>query len=100
MELMTLTSLSPFAFDVVNCRKNLARTPQRMRCKLGRSALPEHLTIISKIDELRVTERRSANYHPSIWKHEFIESLSTPYTVSVTFMYIYEHGRPCLVIKF
>lgn len=39
-----------------------------------------NLTITSKIDELQVTERRSANYHPSIWDPKFIESLSTPYT--------------------
>ncbi|KAK3184303.1 hypothetical protein Dsin_031589 [Dipteronia sinensis] len=26
-----------------------------------------------------LVQRRSANYHPSIWNHELIESLSTPY---------------------
>ena len=57
MELMNLTSLLRFAFDVVNCRKNLVMAPQRMRYKKGRSVLLEHLIVISKIDELGVTER-------------------------------------------
>ncbi|WJZ99522.1 hypothetical protein VitviT2T_017960 [Vitis vinifera] len=76
---LTLASLSPLAFGAVNCRKIFALAPPRMRIKQGRSELP-YLTITSKIDELQVTERRSANYHPSIWDPKFIESLSTPYT--------------------
>ncbi|CBI28980.3 unnamed protein product, partial [Vitis vinifera] len=76
---LTLTSLSPLAYGALNCRKNFAMASPRMRIKQGRSELP-NLTITSKIDELQVTERRSANYHPSIWDPKFIESLSTPYT--------------------
>ncbi|KAL6330552.1 hypothetical protein AAG906_040483 [Vitis piasezkii] len=76
---LTLRSLSPLAYGALNCRKNFAMASPRMRIKQGRSELP-NLTITSKIDELQVTERRSANYHPSIWDPKFIESLSTPYT--------------------
>lgn len=76
---LTLKSLSPLAYGALNCRKNFAMASPRMRIKQGRSELP-NLTITSKIDELQVTERRSANYHPSIWDPKFIESLSTPYT--------------------
>ncbi|KAI9178174.1 hypothetical protein LWI28_023556 [Acer negundo] len=33
-------------------------------------------TVASKVKSV---QRRSANYHPSIWNHELIDSLSTPY---------------------
>ena len=96
---LTLKSLSPLAYGALNCRKNFAMASPRMRIKQGRSELP-NLTITSKIDELQVTERRSANYHPSIWDPKFIESLSTPYTVSVTYIYIYVHSKPGLHMNF
>ncbi|KAK1567118.1 hypothetical protein Q3G72_008384 [Acer saccharum] len=31
------------------------------------------------VSKANLAQRRSANYHPSIWNHELIESLSTPY---------------------
>ena len=96
---LTLKSLSPLAYGALNCRKNFAMASPRMRIKQGRSELP-NLTITSKIDELQVTERRSANYHPSIWDPKFIESLSTPYTVSVTYVCIYVHNKPGLLMNY
>ena len=85
---LTLKFLSPLPIGAVGCRKKFVMSVSRMKYKQGRSVLP-NLTITSKIDELSVTERRSANYHPSIWENEFIESLNTPYTVSITSTCIY-----------
>lgn len=88
MELTTLTYSSPL---VSAARKN----PRKMRLiEQGRSRsalMPnQQLTIASKIDyELQLKGRRCANYHPTIWGHEFIESLTTPYTVSLCNIYLH-----------
>ena len=37
---------------------------------------------IFKILSMNKEERRSANYHPSVWELHLIESFSTPYSVS------------------
>lgn len=92
---LTFTSLSPLALGAANCHKTFVMAPPRIRIKQERSAVPEHLTITSKSDDFLATERRTANYHPSIWEHEFIESLSTPYTVSITSICIYVQA--CMV---
>ncbi|KAE9457781.1 hypothetical protein C3L33_10323, partial [Rhododendron williamsianum] len=34
----------------------------------------------AKINEFQVNERRSANYHPSVWDPKFIESVTTSYS--------------------
>ncbi|XP_022762477.1 probable terpene synthase 9 [Durio zibethinus] len=48
--------------------------------KLGRSRVLRCFTIISKPCSIEANQCRSANYHPSIWDPELIESLTTPYS--------------------
>nr|WDY79047.1 linalool/nerolidol synthase [Actinidia chinensis] len=42
-----------------------------------------HYPKMSKTNKCQVNERRSANYHPSVWDPKLIESLSTPYNYEV-----------------
>lgn len=96
---LTLTTPSLLAFRKVDFHKKLALAPGRMRIKQRKSPL-RYVTITSKIDELQVQGRRSAQYHPSVWDPKDIESLSTPYTVRLCsmdyniyiFIYIYKAG--------
>lgn len=40
----------------------------------------QRFTVLAKINEFQANERRSANYHPSVWDPKFIESLTTSYS--------------------
>ncbi|KAA8526468.1 hypothetical protein F0562_008329 [Nyssa sinensis] len=70
---------SPFSCGVVVGRGMLFRPQQRMRMKQAQSMVPCY-TIMCNTDQSRVNQRRSANYHPSIWDPKSVESFTTPYT--------------------
>ncbi|XP_059664108.1 probable terpene synthase 9, partial [Cornus florida] len=58
---------------------------QQMRSKRRRLAMFAHFTNMHMSNNTNhhfqpLNQRRSANYHPSIWDPKFIQSLSTPYT--------------------
>lgn len=50
------------------------------RGKNGRSKLIRNIASNNSTKPLQVKQRRSANYHPSIWNPELIESFTTDYT--------------------
>ncbi|KAK0588926.1 hypothetical protein LWI29_007191 [Acer saccharum] len=45
----------------------------------GRQSRLSQASLNIFVSKASLAQRRSANYHPSIWNHELIESLSTPY---------------------
>ncbi|XVF01091.1 hypothetical protein REPUB_Repub04eG0057800 [Reevesia pubescens] len=61
---------------VIGCPRNLFSQGG----KLGRRRVLYSFTIISKPCCIEANQRRSANYHPSIWDPKLIESLTTPYS--------------------
>ena len=52
------------------------------RGKNGQSRLNRIIASNISTKPPQVNQRRSANYHPSIWSPELIESFTTDYTVS------------------
>ncbi|XP_017971249.1 PREDICTED: probable terpene synthase 9 [Theobroma cacao] len=65
---------------VIDCHRNLFSLWLTTGRKLGRSGLLHSFTISSKPCCVEAKQRRSANYHPSIWDPKVIESLTTPYS--------------------
>ncbi|XWS39484.1 hypothetical protein CRYUN_Cryun18bG0058700 [Craigia yunnanensis] len=79
-----LLSISPCTLPcsaVGGCPRNLFSPWLTTGRKLGRSRVLHSFTIInSKPCCIEANQRRSANYHPSIWDPKLIESLTTPYS--------------------
>ncbi|GMJ06374.1 terpene synthase 03 [Hibiscus trionum] len=74
-----LLAASPCSFSstaVTACSTNLFSP----RTRLGRARVVRRVTIVSKLSSLQPGQRRSANYHPSVWEPAVIESLTTPFS--------------------
>ncbi|KAK8502780.1 hypothetical protein V6N12_073265 [Hibiscus sabdariffa] len=77
-----LLTASPCIFSattVTDYSRNLV-SPWR---RLGRARVLRRVTTISKLSTLQPIQRRSANYHPSVWEPALIESLTTPFSYEV-----------------
>lgn len=87
MELV-VSSLSPISFITATKFPKIFLSPRSTitNKQQGKSRLPSSLTNTNAFQKPnnapQVKKRRSANYHPSIWKPELLESLNTPYSVS------------------
>ncbi|KAK8521119.1 hypothetical protein V6N12_005033 [Hibiscus sabdariffa] len=80
MEKLLAASPCTFSSTVVsNCSTNLF-SPWR---RLGPARVVPRVTIVSKLSSLQPTQRRSANYHPSVWEPALIESFTTPFSYEV-----------------
>ncbi|KAK8599316.1 hypothetical protein V6N13_077244 [Hibiscus sabdariffa] len=51
--------------------------------RLGRARVVRRVTTISMLSTLQPIQRRSANYHPSVWEPALIESFTTPFSYEV-----------------
>ena len=74
----------PSCLATLNHQRN-ATALTRKHLKRGKqclSVLPSFVMVSAKFDETQLNQRRSANYHPSIWDQKLIESFTTPYSVS------------------
>ncbi|GMJ06375.1 terpene synthase 10 [Hibiscus trionum] len=77
-----LLAASPCTFSsttVTECSRNSVSPWAR----LGRARVVRRVTIVSKLSSLQPCQRRSANYHPSVWEPAVIESLTTPFSYEV-----------------
>lgn len=76
--------LAPLACSscVVNVQSCKIMIPPSVaaRGKNGRSRLIRNIASNNSTKPLQVKQRRSANYHPTIWNPELIESFTTDYT--------------------
>ncbi|XP_050260036.1 probable terpene synthase 9 [Quercus robur] len=75
----------PSCLAPLNHQRN-ATALTRKHTKRGKqclSVLPSFVTVSAKFDETQVNQRRSANYHPSIWDQKLIESFTTPYSYEI-----------------
>ena len=65
----------PAAYDLVACMQTSRKTSslQARGCLATRSSC----SLVSQVNS-----RRSANYHPTIWEHDLIETMCSPYSVS------------------
>ncbi|KAH9792996.1 tricyclene synthase [Citrus sinensis] len=78
---LKLASLA-YSSCVVNVQtcKILSSPSVAARGKNGRSRLIRNIVSNNSTKPLQAKQRRSANYHPSIWNPELIESFTTDYT--------------------
>ncbi|XP_075673462.1 putative terpene synthase 9 [Castanea sativa] len=75
----------PSCLATLNHQRN-ATALTRKHTKRGKqclSVLPSFVIVSAKFNETQVNQRRSANYHPSIWDQKLIESFTTPYSYEI-----------------
>ncbi|KAF5458382.1 hypothetical protein F2P56_022413 [Juglans regia] len=74
-------SLSSSCCVTLNCQRRVVLPQNRRRRSSSQGLIPMFPPmIVSKLHGLQAKPRRSANYHPTIWDPNLIQSLSTPYT--------------------
>ncbi|KAM3745095.1 hypothetical protein ACB098_06G100300 [Castanea mollissima] len=75
----------PSCLATLNHQRN-ATAQTRKHTKRGKqclSILPPFIIASAKFNETQMNQRRSSNYHPSIWDQKLIESFTTPYSYEI-----------------
>ncbi|KAE8733729.1 hypothetical protein F3Y22_tig00001095pilonHSYRG00005 [Hibiscus syriacus] len=80
MEQLLAASPCTFSSTIVNDYSTNLVSPWT---RLSRLRVLRRSTIASNLSSLQPKQRRSANYHPSIWEPSLIESLTTPFSYEI-----------------